>query len=163
MVSSADQTPLLKSIIFPGTPTRPALGIKYPVPTFPVILTVDKAVIDQGSLQLEGTSTRGSAIKLDNTYSASIVQSKFKFALRDYHPGDCVITLKANVGLAPAVNAVVANCGMPGLSPRGAWLNGNSYVTDDVVVLDGSSWRAKKAGLLVQSRGWTAATIGNGS
>src|SRR5262245_29912979 len=70
-------------------------------------ITVDKAVIDQGSLQVEGTSTRGSVIKLDNTYSASIVQSKFKFTLRDYHPDDCVISLKTNVGSDPAVNAVV--------------------------------------------------------
>jgi Collagen triple helix repeat (20 copies) len=114
------------------------------VPTSAAV-TVNKAVIAQGSLQIEGTSTRGSVIKLDNTFSASIVQSQFKFVLRDYHPGDCVVSLKTNVNTDPAVNAVVADCGMRGLSPRGAWLNGNSYVKDDVVVLDGSSWRAKKA------------------
>lgn len=64
--------------------------------------------------------------------------------LGDYHPGDCVVSLKAG-GDPVAVNAVVANCGIQGLSPRGGWLNGNAYVMDDVVVLDGSSWRAKKA------------------
>src|SRR5262249_11550770 len=58
-----------------------ALALSIGLVTVPAsaAITVDKAVIDQGSLQVEGTSTRGSVIKLDNTYSASIVQGKLVF------------------------------------------------------------------------------------
>ena len=108
-------------------------------------ITIKAAVISKGSLQVSGTSTRGTSIKLDNAYSVPIYAGRFSFVLRDYHPDDCVVTLKTNVIRDPAVNAVVAGCGERGLTPRGEWRNTNSYVRDDVVVHDGSSWRAKKA------------------
>ena len=108
-------------------------------------ITIKAAVISRGSLQVSGTSTRGASIKLDNAYSVPIYAGRFSFVLRDYHPDDCVVTLKTNVIRDPAVNAVVAGCGERGLTPRGEWRNTNSYILDDVVVHDGSSWRAKKA------------------
>lgn len=108
-------------------------------------ITVTNAVISKGSLQVSGTTTKGTSIRLDNAYSAPIYAGRFSFALRNYHPDDCVVTLKTNVLRDPAVNAVVAGCGERGLTPRGEWSDTNSYLRDDVVTHDGSSWRAKKA------------------
>ena len=108
-------------------------------------ITVTSAVISKGSLQVSGTSTRGTSIKLDNAYSAPIYAGRFSFVLKNYHPDDCVVTLKTSVIQDPAVNAVVAGCGERGVTPRGEWRNTNSYILDDVVVHDGSSWRAIKA------------------
>ena len=60
-------------------------------------ITITNAVISKGSLQVSGTSTKGTSIKLDNAYSTPIYARAFRFVLRNYHPGDCVVTLKTNV------------------------------------------------------------------
>jgi hypothetical protein len=64
-----------------------------------------------------------------------------------YYPSDCIVALQKLTPpstLGAAVNAVVANCGARGLSPRGAWSATAQYLTDDLVTSGGSSWRAKR-------------------
>jgi Collagen triple helix repeat (20 copies) len=108
-------------------------------------ITIQNAFIDQGSLRVSGTSSQGTTIELDALFSAPIAADKFKFAINNYHPGDCIISLKTNIASDPAVNAVVSYCGLRGLTHRGDWLASNSYKIDDAVTHNGSSWRAKEA------------------
>lgn len=109
-------------------------------------ITVTNATITGGKLQVSGNATVGTSIKLDDKYQVSISTQKFSFSISNYHPDDCVVTLKTNsFPTDPAVDAVVANCGIRGLTPRGAWLATNAYKTDDTVSYGGAYWRAKKA------------------
>ena len=107
-------------------------------------ITIQNAFIDQGSLRVSGTSSQGTTIELDALFSAPIASGTFQFAISNYHPGDCIISLKTDIASEPAVNAVVSYCGLLGLTPRGDWLASNSYKMDDTVTHNGSSWRAKE-------------------
>src|SRR5262245_35730761 len=60
--------------------------------------TVKNAVIDGGKLQVSGTSTKGSKIKLDNAFSTPISGGEFNFNIDNYHPDDCVVSLKTKCG-----------------------------------------------------------------
>ena len=95
-------------------------------------------------MQVSGTSTQGTTIELDALFSTPITAGTFRFAISNYHPGDCIISLKTEIASEPAVNAVVSYCGLLGLTPRGDWLASNSYKIDDTVTHNGSSWRAKE-------------------
>ena len=107
-------------------------------------ITIQNAFIDQGGLRVSGTSSQGTTIKLDALFSTPIASGTFQFAISNYHPGDCIISLKTDIASEPAVNAVVSYCGLLGLTPRGDWLASNSYKMDDAVTHNGSSWRAKE-------------------
>jgi hypothetical protein len=107
-------------------------------------ITIQNAFIDQGSLRVSGTSSQGTTIKLDALFSTPITAGTFQFAISNYHPSDCIISLKTDIASEPAVNAVVSYCGLLGLTPRGDWLASNSYKMDDAVTHNGFSWRAKE-------------------
>src|SRR5262245_60604561 len=80
-------------------------------------ITVTSAFISACILQVGGVSTQGTTIKLDSQFSTPISSGKFIFVLKNYHPDDCIVSLKTNVGTDPAVDAVVAFCGLRGLTP----------------------------------------------
>jgi hypothetical protein len=114
-------------------------------------LSVTSAKIQGGRLVITGTTASPRMrVRLDGQVAApfnviSSSQRMFVFTLV-YHPGDCVVTLQKLLlpsSLGPAVNALVADCGPRGLLPRGIWNATTTYAMDDLVVLDGSSWRAK--------------------
>ena len=56
-------------------------------------VTVTNAVISKGSLQVSGTSTRGTSIKLDNAYSAPIYAGRFSSRLT---ASDCAANASFN-------------------------------------------------------------------
>jgi hypothetical protein len=105
------------------------------------VITITDAKIGQGELTVTGTSPNANqSVQLDGQFTdMSNANKVFAFHLTDYHPSDCVVTLKAGAATA---TAVVANCGERGLSARGAWNNTDNYLVDDVVTSGGSSWRA---------------------
>jgi hypothetical protein len=113
------------------------------VPAHAAGIAVKDAKIQNGRLYVTGTTaTAGQQVKLDNRYTVtSNAQRSFTFSIANYLPSDCIVDLTS--GTATGV-AVVANCGARGLSPRGAWVTNASYLKDDVVTLQGSSWRAKR-------------------
>ncbi|WP_237155563.1 carbohydrate-binding protein, partial [Oryzibacter oryziterrae] len=103
-------------------------------------VTITNATITGGALVVEGTSTTGSSASLDGKFTAPIASSsrKFKFS-QVYFPQTCIVTV--TVGTS-SDDAVVANCGPQGLVARGTWSASKSYGVDDVVVYNGSAWRA---------------------
>ena len=109
-------------------------------------ITVTKSEILNGRLYVSGTTlAAGQQVKLDNRFAATSNASKvFTFYIANYLPSDCIVDLVS--GNATGV-AVVAYCGARGLSPRGAWVSNVSYLTDDIVTFQGSSWRAKRNNL----------------
>ena len=104
-------------------------------------LIVKDAKIEQGRLKVWGTSYKGSSVKLDGIYVAQISGDTFSFNIV-YLPSDCIIDLTL-IGATGTAKAVVANCGPRGVNPRGAWSNSTTYVENDLVTAEGSSWRAK--------------------
>jgi hypothetical protein len=59
-----------------------------------------------------------------------------------YLPLTCLVELKTPSG---SDRAVIALCGQKGVNFVSAWLATADYVTDDLVTLDGSTWRARRA------------------
>ena len=115
-------------------------------------LSVSDARIDAGKLVITGTSaTPNMRVRLDGQSGAgfnvtSTATGEFKFSLV-YLPSDCIVTLQkltlpSTLG-APA-HAVVSDCGPRGVSPRGAWGATSTYLTNDLVTYQGSTWRAKR-------------------
>ncbi len=104
-------------------------------------LVVKVAKIEQGRLKVWGTSYKGSSVKLDGIYTAQISGDTFSFNIV-YLPSDCIIDLTL-IGATGTAKAVVANCGPRGVNPKGAWSNSTTYVENDLVTAEGSSWRAK--------------------
>ena len=104
---------------------------------------ITDATVKGGKLIVTGTTTAANQpVKLDDQFTAtSNGQNVFTFSLSGYHPANCVVQVKWG---SATQAAVVANCGELGLSPRGAWAAGASYLTDDLVTHQGSSWRAKR-------------------
>ena len=101
---------------------------------------VSTATIIGGSLVVSGISS-GSTITLDSLFTVTIGPLHgYVFNLSNYHPDDCIIQLRNNVG--DSVSAVIANCGLRGVTPRGEWFTGNAYNRDDLVTRNGSNWRA---------------------
>lgn len=104
-------------------------------------VTIKIARIAAGKLQVSGTATGGTQIKLDNTYTAKIgAGGAFSFNLT-YLPPSCIASLTV-VGTSAKVPAVVADCGPKGINPKGIWSTSASYVPNDVVFYLGSSYRA---------------------
>jgi hypothetical protein len=106
-------------------------------------ITVTSAKIEAGKLKVTGNSPTGTSVKLDNAFSANIVAGAFSFNI-SYLPSDCIAELTLVGAVAPAALAVIADCGPGGVKPMGNWNSGRTYVENDLVVSDGSSWRAKK-------------------
>lgn len=106
-------------------------------------LVIEDATIEGGALIVTGKAPQPSqTITLDGRFTqTSSGQRNFKFSLVDYRPSDCIVRISA--GKADAT-AVVANCGPQGVSPRGAWKVGADYLENDLVVSQGSTWRAKR-------------------
>lgn len=107
-------------------------------------ITVTDAKVQGGKLIVTGLSpAAGQAVKLDGLFTVNSNASKaFAFSLAGYRPSDCIVELSAGTS---RTTAVVSHCGASGLSLRGAWAPGTSYLTNDVVTFLGSSWRAKAA------------------
>ena len=111
-------------------------------------ITVTEAQIVAGKLVVKGTSSTGTAVKLDNLTAAAINSATRVFSYNVvYHPGDCVVDLVVVGATAPAVKAVVASCGPWGLRARGGWGSAATYYANDLVTYLGSSWRAKATSL----------------
>ncbi|HEX9904633.1 MAG TPA: carbohydrate-binding protein, partial [Propylenella sp.] len=107
-------------------------------------IVVTEAKIQAGELIVEGkTPSASQKITLDGRFTVTSDGAKvFAFGLANYLPSDCIVDLKAG---AKARKAVVADCGPQGVTPRGAWKATTNYVVNDLVVYQGSSWRAKEA------------------
>lgn len=106
-------------------------------------IAVTKASIEAGRLVIEGTTPQArQRVTLDGRHTAtSNANRRFGFSLA-YHPASCVVDLTAGAATA---RAVVADCGPRGVTPRGAWKKGEAYSADDLVTLQGSTWRARRA------------------
>jgi hypothetical protein len=109
-------------------------------------VTVTDAKIQSGRLIVTGlTPGPNQQVKLDGRFTVSSNASRaFAFSIANYLPPDCIVDLVS--GTATGVG-VVANCAARGLSPRGAWATNLTYLRDDVVTFQGSSWRAKRTNL----------------
>lgn len=105
-------------------------------------VTVTSAEITGGQLVVKGTSDPGTTVKLDDQFSGK-AKADGTFTIKAiYLPADCIVSLTVSKATSPAVDAVVANCGPRGINPRDLWLSGKTYVADDVVLYQGSAWRA---------------------
>lgn len=106
-------------------------------------ITLTKAAVETGRLVVEGTTaTANTPVKLNGLYSAtSNAQKKFTFSVV-WLPPACIVDLTTGSGTD---QAVVAMCGPKGLEFRSTWLSATNYTTNDLVTLDGSTWRAKRA------------------
>jgi hypothetical protein len=109
-------------------------------------ITVTDAKVQSGRLIVTGATPGASQpVKLDNRFTVtSSASGAFAFSIASYLPSDCIVDLVS--GTATGVG-VVANCAARGLSPRGAWVTNRSYLPDDLVTYQGSSWRAKRTSL----------------
>ena len=115
-------------------------------------VTITDAKIEGGKLVISGTTTGpNSWVRLDDQLGSTFnvksgADAAFSFGVV-YHPGDCIVELQRLISptvLGAATEALVANCGPVGISPRGAWSSAAPYATNDLVTYEGSSWRAKR-------------------
>ena len=118
------------------------------VPARAAEITVTDAKIAAGKLVVTGkTHTANTQVKLDSLFTATSNSSKdFTFNIV-YLPADCIIDIVKVGSIAAPTRAVVANCGPNSVNPPGNWISTIQYSTNDVVVFDGSSWRAKAANI----------------
>lgn len=116
-------------------------------------VTVTDAKISGGKLVVTGsTATPSTWVRLDGQVDSDFNQksgadSSFAFSIV-YHPGDCVVDLQKLVSpttLGASTQALVADCGPAGVTPRGAWNQSASYVANDLATYQGSTWRARRA------------------
>lgn len=111
-------------------------------------ITITDAKIAAGKLIVTGkTLTANTQLKLDSLFTATSNSSKvFTFNLV-YLPADCIVDLVKVGSTAAPTRAVVVDCGPKSVNPPGNWISTTQYSTNDVVVTDGSSWRAKAANI----------------
>src|SRR3954451_14563174 len=114
-----------------------------PLPATGISLT--KVAIEGGRLVVEGkTLLPGMPVTVDRLFNkVSTATKTFAFS-QVYLPTDCVIELK--VGLKTDL-AVVSSCGPKGVNSIGPWAAATTYQIDDLVSLDGRSWRARRTNL----------------
>ena len=123
--------------------TACAFGVLLPVGDIAraagVIVT--DAKIQSGRLIVTGrTPAPNQQVKLDNLYLAKSNATKvFSFNITNYLPSDCIVDLRAGTASG---SGVVANCAGWGLVPRGAWGANPTYLVNDLVTYQGSTWRA---------------------
>ncbi len=109
-------------------------------PAFAATLAVTDAAIEKGKLTVTGTTVGATQqVTLDGQFVTTSKKSKFSFALDNYHPEDCMVTVKVG---GTTATGVVANCATSGFFPRGAWSSSEDYLLNDVVTQQGSAWRA---------------------
>ena len=115
-------------------------------------ITVTDAKVAAGRLIITGKTTAPSTwVRLDGQIGSqfnvkSDTEGAFAFAIV-YHPGDCIVDLQKLLSptrLGAATPALVADCGPAGVSPRGPWSSAATYVTNDLVTYQGSTWRARR-------------------
>lgn len=113
-------------------------------------VAVTDAAITGGKLVISGTAATGTHVRVDGQPGADLnatagADGTFSISAV-YHPGDCIVSVQKVTGnaLGAPVNALVADCGPAGLTPRGAWNGSASYVANDIVTADGSAWRARR-------------------
>jgi hypothetical protein len=118
------------------------LIVLAPATAYAPSIIITDAKVQGGRLIVTGqTPNARQQVKLDDRYTATSSASKaFAFNITDYLPSDCIVEIKAG---SLAATAVVSNCAATGLSQRGAWAEGTTYLKNDLVTFDGSSWRAK--------------------
>ena len=106
--------------------------------------TVTKVEISSGFLNVAGTGTPGATFKVDNKGPFTVhPNGQFNVNIV-YFPVDCIVAITGSELLAP-LNRVVANCGARGIQPQGIWKSALAYKVNDVVLRDGTTWRARKA------------------
>jgi hypothetical protein len=106
-------------------------------------LTITDAKIENGRLIVTGTATRSTQnVILDGRFRTSTTGglNTYTFRLNRYHPSDCIVEVRA---AGQTATAVVANCGPTGVSPRGRWSPDAEYLRNDLVLFEGSTWRAR--------------------
>jgi len=113
-------------------------------------VTLTKVSIEAGQLVVEGTTNSPrTRVTIDRLHSqVSKPNKSFAFSLL-YRPPDCIIELKTTVGTQ---EALVANCGPKGANFLGPWNRKVHYRTDDLVTLDGATWRARRDNFRVRPR-----------
>jgi hypothetical protein len=118
-------------------------------PTVPRLLaqskiTLSKAAIETGRLVIQGTTAAANTkVSLNGGLYSATSDSKKAFAFTlVWLPPDCVAKLTTASGTD---QAVVAMCGPKGLEFRGTWLSATNYITNDLVTVDGATWRGKRA------------------
>lgn len=107
-------------------------------------ITVTQASVSGGKLTLRGTAAPRSVLTLDGGVAATRARASgaFDFGYLPYIPGRCIV--KVTSPGQPTVVVNIANCAPITLVPRGAWDNATSYMTDELVFHDGSTWRARQ-------------------
>jgi hypothetical protein len=123
------------------------MAIASPALTAPVQaagITITDAKIESGRLIVTGVAPSPNIqVKLENYFTATSNASKiFSFSIANYLPPDCVVDATAGTAWG---TGVVANCAVRGVSPRGAWVTNMTYVVNDLVTFQGSTWRAKRS------------------
>jgi len=118
------------------------LALPAPASAVEPIKSLSKVAIEAGNLVIVGkTRAAGRTVKLDDGVATTVSDGNGDFSFElVYLPADCVVDLKVG---ATIKTAAVADCGPKGVNPQGAWNNQIDYLTDDLVTLAGSSWRAK--------------------
>ncbi len=108
-------------------------------------INLTKAAIEGGRLVVQGTTVSpGTLVTLDGKFSnRSTATKKFAFSLL-YLPTDCFIELKLTT---KTDQAAVSSCGPKGVNFIGLWLATKTYQIDDLVTLDGATWRAKRVNI----------------
>jgi hypothetical protein len=122
--------------------TAPAMAVSGPGPTAAAAgLTITDAAITAGRLSITGTTrSPRTRVSIVGTAFATTSDAAGRFEFEVLHqPSDCIVDLATPTGTA---KALVARCGPRGIDPRGAWSTATTYLADDVVTHDGSSWRA---------------------
>jgi Collagen triple helix repeat (20 copies) len=105
-------------------------------------LRIHRAEIVKGRFIVEGVSPWGSKVSLDGVVFDNIGHERsFKFSTL-YRPDDCAVTVSVVGFPGKSKDALIANCGPAGVTPRGAWLKNNQYARNDLATYKGSSWRA---------------------
>jgi Collagen triple helix repeat (20 copies) len=111
-------------------------------PAFASAPVINDAKIEAGRLVVAGNAAPGAVVKVDGKYSAvAAANGGFRFSLL-YRPADCTVNVAQGV---QATRALVAGCAPQATLWRGAWLAARAYVSGDLVVHSGSTWRAARA------------------
>ena len=137
---------------------RPAAGalalasFLAPAAAAKAAVSVTDAKIENARLVIAGAATSGAQVRLDGLEAAAFnvkagIDGAFSFSLV-YHPGDCVVTVETLIPpyltVGNSADGLVANCGPAGVTPRGEWARSAGYAVNDLVLHDGSTWRAKR-------------------
>ena len=107
-------------------------------------ITVTQASAGAGRLTLRGKTNPYSVLTLDGGVASVKARASgaFDFGALSYIPGRCVVMITSPG--QPSVVVNVANCAPISLKSRGNWNALDTYVTDELVFYNDSTWRAKQ-------------------